>query len=154
MHNKGYNYYLKPTLKFSLAGIFVPGFTAIVFFFVQIGLTYSGVECSMAWTILWIVTTIGAVASPIIFIRKLKKSMEQGYDLTSRDITIFNLIEYSFIQCSFAALFSSSKTLCYTTDGENGLQFVITGWIAIPILITLSLLFDQIRKIKFSEVRS
>src|SRR5687768_8352428 len=154
MVNKSFYYFIKPTLKLSLAGIFIAGFTAILFFFVQTGLTYLGVECSMAWIILWIITTIGAVASPIIFIRKLKKSMEQGYDLTPRDIIIFNLIEYSFIQCSLAALVSSSKTLCYTTNGQNGLQFVFTAWIAIPILITLSLLFDQIRKIKYLEVRS
>lgn len=154
MTNKSFNYFIKPTLKFSLAGISIPGFTAILFFFVQIGLTYLGIECSMAWTILWIVTTIGAVASPIIFIRKLKKSIQQGHDLTSRETTIFNLIQYSFIQCSFTALFSSSKTLCYASDGQNGLQFMFTGWIAIPLLIILSLAFDQIRKIQLLQVRT
>jgi len=42
--------------------------------------------------------------------------------------------------------FSERKTLCYVADGQNGIQFVFTAWLAIPILICLSLCFQAVLK--------
>jgi hypothetical protein len=43
---------------------------------------------------------MAAVASPVIFIKNIKKSILQENNLTSRKITIFNVLEYTFIQCA------------------------------------------------------
>lgn len=61
-------------------------------------------------------------------------------------MTFFNLIEYIFIQASLALFFTSGQTLCYVSDGQNGLELVFTAWIALPILIGLSVLFNQTLK--------
>lgn len=134
--------FIKPTLKFCIAGIFIPGFTAVIIVGLQQGIQLLGIECSISWTILWILTALAAVASPVIFIKDIKKSFLQRNNLTSRKITIFNILEYTFIQCALAPLFTSGQTLCYVSDGQNGLELVFTGWIAIPTLIALSRFFD------------
>jgi hypothetical protein len=84
----------------------------------------------------------------------MNKRILNGHNLTIDRLLIFNIIEYSFIQCTLTILFTNGQTLCYRTDGQNGLEFVFTGWIAIPILIVFSYLFDNLREIKISEVKA
>lgn len=92
--------------------------------------------------------------APYFFIRLINKRFAEGLNLTSKEVTLFNMMEYFFLQCSLVPLFTTSNTLCYVSDGQNGLEFVFTGWMAIPGLIILSLIFDQIRKSKIEELNS
>ena len=145
--------YIKSTLKFCIAGLFIPGFTAIAILGLQMGLGLLGIECSTSWTILWTLTTIGLVTAPFIFIRQMNKRLSEGYNLTTDKLTIFNIIEYTFIQATLATFFTSGQTLCYVSDGQNGLEFAFTGWMALPFLVALSLLFDNLRERKTDEIR-
>lgn len=147
----GKGYYLTPTLKFSIAGIFIPGFSAALIFVVQMGIGLLGIECSNSWTILWVLTTASAVTAPFVFIRLMNKSISAGNDFTTDRLLTFNIIEYTFIQCALSSLFTTGKTLCYVSDGQNGLELVITGWLALPILIALSYYFDIRRENKIAE---
>jgi len=138
--------FTRPTLKFCIAGLFIPGFTAIAIFGLQIGLGLLGIECPDAWVILWVLTAIGAIAAPVIFIRLVNKWFAGEYSLTTGKLMIFNIVEYILIQCALTACFTSGKTLCYVTDGQNGIEFVFTAWMALPVLIVLSLIFDFLRQ--------
>ena len=146
--------YLSSTQKFCIAGLFIPGFTAVVILGLQMGLGLLGIECSNSWTILWTITTIGSVTAPLIFIRLMNKRISEGYILTTDKLLIFNIIEYTLIQCTFAAFFTSGQTLCYVSDGQNGIELVFTGWIALPFLIVLSFLFDKLRDRKIEELKA
>lgn len=143
--NSKYNF-ISPTLKFCIAGIFMPGFTAVAIFGLQMGIAFFGVECSNAWTILWTLTTTGMVVAPFIFIRLMDKRLSEGYNLTIDKLIFFNIIEYIFIQASLTMLFTKGHTLCYVTDGQNGIEFAFTGWMALPVLVVLSLKFDNMRE--------
>lgn len=143
--------YVKSTLKFSIAGFLLPAFGAILFLGLQIGLSSLGIECSTAIKTLWTIASIGLVITPIVFISLLMRKLNAGDNLTSNKLIIFNILEYFFLQCGLASLFTTSNTLCYVTDGQNGLEFVFTGWIAIPVLILFSLAFDFITKKKLQE---
>jgi hypothetical protein len=144
--------FLNHTLKFSIAGLFIPGFTAILIFGSQMGITFLGIECSDTWMILWTLTSIGAVVAPIIFVRFLYHKLSQDFNLTFIHITVFNIIEYVLLQCALASFFTNGRILCYETDGQNGLEFVFTGWLTIPFLIILSLIFDFLRKRKIGKL--
>jgi hypothetical protein len=152
MTTSGKYNFIRPTLKFCIVGFFIPGFTAIAIAGFQIGLVSLGIECTSAWTILWTLTTIGAVIAPIIFIRRMYRRLANGYNLELSKLLSFNLIEYTLIQCTLAMLFTNGRVLCYVTDGQNGLEFAFTGWLALPILVVLSLLFDKLRERKTEEL--
>src|SRR5687768_3865510 len=111
----------------------------------QMAISFLGIECSNAWKVLWWLTSLGTILLPILYIRSFTIKIKKGVNLTTIEITVFNIIEYTFIQCALAAYFSNANTLCYVTDGQNGLEFVFTAWMAIPLLIGLSLIFDLIR---------
>jgi hypothetical protein len=145
--------YIKSTLKFCIAGLFIPGFTAIAILGLQMGLGLLGIECSTSWTVLWTLTAIGMVTAPFIFIRQMNKKLSKGYNLTTDKLTIFNIIEYTFIQATLATFFTNGQTLCYVSDGQNGLEFAFTGWMALPFLVALSLLFDNLRQRKTDEIK-
>ncbi|MBL1143295.1 MAG: hypothetical protein HND54_00005 [Bacteroidetes bacterium] len=133
---------LKPTLIFSAVGLFIPGFTAIGILSFQMLLSYFGLECHNAWSVLWSITIIGGLILPILFYRHLKTFTENKRENLKTRLTFFNLIEYIFIQASLALFFTSGQTLCYVSDGQNGLELAFTAWIALPILIGLSALFN------------
>ena len=146
--------YLTPTLKFSIAGFILPSIGALIFLGLQMALSSLGLECTKSMKILWTFTVIGVFVTPYLFARLINKRLNEGFNLTSKEVTFFNLAEYFFVQCSLVPLFTTSKTLCYVGDGQNGLEFVFTGWMAIPALIILSLLFDQFRKSKIEELKA
>jgi len=149
--SRKYNF-IRPTLKFCIVGFFIPGFTAIAIAGFQIGLASLGIECANAWTILWITTTIGTVIAPIIFIRLMNIRLASGYNLEPGKLLSFNIIEYTFLQGTLAMLFTSGRVLCHGIDGQNGLEFAFAGWMALPILIVLSLLFDKLRERKTEKL--
>jgi hypothetical protein len=137
-------HFTRTTLKFGIAGIFIPGFTAIAILVPVTIFRALGVECYVVWTSWSVLTTIGAIIAPVIFLKMILKRLAEGHRMTTASVIIFNLTEYTFLQCMLAVFFSSSETRCYGTDGQNGLEFAFTGWIAIPFLILMSLLFDHL----------
>jgi len=139
---------LKPTLIFSAVGLFIPAFTAIGLLGFQMLLSSFGLECHTAWTAIWTVTILGGITLPILFYRHITTLTEKKLSNLKTLLTFFNLFEYMFIQASLALFFTSGQTLCYASDGQNGLELVFTAWLALPILIGFSLLFRQTLKLK------
>ena len=129
--------FLKPTLISCVIGVFIPGFTAILFFLFQLLTNKLNVECETYWKSLWILTTIISIVSPIFFIKNIEKTKNP----TLAKLTFFNFIEYISIQACFAQFFTSGKTFCYGSGGQNGLELVFTAWLALPILICFSFIF-------------
>ena len=146
--------FITPTLKFCIAGLFIPGFTAVAIVGLQMGIGLLGIECSKSWIVLWTLTTIGVVIAPVIFVRLMNKRLLEGYNLTTDKLTIFNIIEYAFIQCTLAMFFTRGQVLCYGNGGQNGIEFVFTGWMALPFLIVLSLVFDNLRERRTEEIKA
>ena len=138
-----YNF-LKSTLKFCILGFLIPGFTAIFLLGIQSLFMKTGVECSMAWELIWLITSIGMVILPFFFINYLRKTSNQNLQSLKTRLFFFNLIEYIFIQATLASLFTNGDNLCNVTDGQNGLEFVFTAWLALPILLLFSYVFKKI----------
>jgi hypothetical protein len=136
---------------FCVVGFFIPGFTAFFILGLQMGVELLGVQCPTSWTVVWALTTVGMIIAPFIFIRIIYKKTSDGYHLSEDKLIIFNVLEYTFIQATLAAFFTSGRVLCYVTDGQNGIEFAFTGWIALPFLVILSLIFDNLREQKIAQ---
>ena len=143
MENKKFDF-LKPTIIFSLIGIFIPGFTAIALIGIQMLLSSGGIECTISWKIIWSLTTILGIGLPIIFIKYIRNITIEKLKTLKTKLIIFNLVEYICIQSSIGSLFSNGNTLCYESDGQNGLELAFTAWLALPILVILSIVFNRI----------
>lgn len=135
--------FLIPTIFFSIGGLFIPGFTALGLLLAQMLLSSFGIECSDAWNIIWVIASILCIALPIVLLLRLKRIKKENIALV---ITFFNILEYTAVQCSLAVFFTSGHTLCYVSDGQNGIELMFTGWLSIPVLLLLSLAFDFIYK--------
>ncbi|TRX39027.1 hypothetical protein [Flavobacterium restrictum] len=135
--------FIKSTLKFSILGLFIPGFTAVALLGIQMLLSAFGIECTVSWKIIWTITTILGISLPFIFANYITNITDEKLKKVKSKFTIFNLVEYVCIQSSLGCYFSSSNTLCYVSDGQNGLELVFTAWLAIPILILLSFVFKE-----------
>lgn len=129
--------FLKPTLISCLIGIFIPGFTAILFFLFQLLTDKFNIECEIYWKFQWILTSVIAVAAPMIFIKNIEKTKNP----TLTKLTIFNFVEYMSLQVCLAQFFTNAKTICYGSGGQNGMELVFTAWLALPILICFSFIF-------------
>ena len=134
---------VKSTLIFCVIGLVIPGFSAILLLGTQMLFTKIGIECSYAWRLIWLITWVGMIGLPILFANYLKK-LDKDYQTLKNKLILFNLLEYIFIQASLASLFTSGNTLCYVSDGQNGLELVFTAWLALPILIIFSFIFKGI----------
>ncbi|WP_269227793.1 hypothetical protein [Flavobacterium eburneipallidum] len=136
--------FLKPTIVFSIIGFFIPGFTVFGLIGTQYLLSLSGIECSISWKIIWSLTAIFAIFLPIIFANYIRNISKEKLKTLKTKLILFNLIEYVCIQSSFGSLFSNSNTLCYESDEQNGLELIFTAWLALPILVILSIMFNKI----------
>ena len=146
---------LKLTLIFSAVGLIIPGFTAIVLLGFQMMLSSFGLECHNAWTVLWTITIISGLTLPVLFYRHLKNLTDKKIRNLKNRLLFFNLMEYTFIQASLALFFTNGHTLCYVSDGQNGLELVFTAWLALPILIGLSVLFGKtLKTINDKEIKA
>ena len=144
--------FIEPTLIFAMVGVFIPGFTAIGLLGLQMLLSKLGIECSTAWTIIWTTTIIAGLILPFLFHRHITRlTIDKLKSLKTR-LTFFNLLEYVFIQSSLTPLFTNGRTLCYVTDGQNGLELAFTAWLALPILIVFSFIFNQTFKKYHSDL--
>ncbi len=146
--------FISSTLKFCIAGLFIPMVTVYAIVGLQMGIDYLGIECKTSWTILWTITTVGAIAAPFVFVRLMNKKLSTRYNFSNDKLLNFNIIEFTFIQCSLATFFTNGQTLCYGNGGQNGIEFMFTGWLALPFLIVLSLTFDNLRSRKIEELRA
>ena len=151
--NKKFNF-TRTTFKFGIAGIFIPGFTAIAILAPVTIFRALGIECYVVWTIWWALTTIGAIVAPLTFWKMILKKLSDNQTMTTASVTIFNLLEYTFLQSAFSVFFSSAETRCYGTDGQNGLEFAFTAWIAVPFLILISWLFDNLVDRRTRELKA
>lgn len=139
---------IKTTLIFSIIGIFVPGITAIGILGFQMLLSKFGIECSAAWKTIWTVTIIAGLILPLLFYRHLTLITPNKIPALKMRLILFNLFEYISIQSSLAPLFTNGETLCYVSDGQNGLELVFTAWLALPILIVFSFIYNQVLKMR------
>lgn len=145
--------FVKTTGWFSLAGLFIPGFTAIGIIGLQSLISLFGVECANSWSLLWSITIAGSIILPWVFLRFIQRT-SLGSETLRKWLILFNIIEYTLLQASLASLFTNGQTLCYVADGQNGLEFVFTAWFAIPILLVLSIIYQQVQKAKLEQVDS
>jgi len=134
----------KSALKFSIAGIFIPGFSMIVVLGLQMLINLVVKDCEVAWKMLFVIMTLGAIITPIIFGNRVLKA-NQIDDFFAANLWLYNLSEYIFLQVALGWLYSSTDTLCYRTDGQNGLQFVFTAWIGLIIILIYSFILDLIK---------
>lgn len=137
--------FVDKTGYFLIAGYFIPGFTAIILVGLQLLLTKLGIKCSLAYKIVFAISAVGALTTPYFFIKYFVKVDFTKVDMSKR-LVFFNIAEYTFIQGGLALFFSNANTLCYVTDGQNGLEIIFFGWVTLPILILLSWLFDMLHK--------
>jgi len=139
--------FIKPTLIFSTVGLFIPGFTAIGLLGLQVLFSKLGVECSSAWAIIWALTISAGLILPSLFYQHITSLTKDKLHSLKTKLTLFNLFEYVFIQSSLTPLFTNGQTLCYVSDGQNGLELVFTAWLALPILLIFSFIFSKTFKI-------
>lgn len=138
--------FIKPTIIFAIVGFFIPGFTAIGLLLIQMLLSYIGIECSFAWLIIWVITTVVGLILPVLFYRYIKLLKAGEGHLLKTILIVFNLLEYICIQSSLTPLFTNGRTLCYGSGGQNGLELVFTAWLSLPILIAFSIVFNRLFK--------
>lgn len=129
--------FIKPTLISCIIGVFIPGFTAILFLLFQLLTSKLNVECEVFWKSTWILTTIISIVAPIVFIKNIEKTKNP----TLTKLTIFNFVEYISLQAFIGQFFTTGKTICYGSGGENGMELIFSAWLSLPILISLSFLF-------------
>lgn len=131
--------FVKPTLISCAIGIFIPGFTAILFFLLQLLTDKIGIDCRTYWRSLWVLTSIISVLLPFVFVEHIKNAK----NATLTKLTLFNFIEYICLQACIAQFFTNSQTICFGSGGQNGIELIFTAWIALPILLCLSFIFQH-----------
>ncbi|MBP7477303.1 MAG: hypothetical protein KA797_02175 [Chitinophagales bacterium] len=130
---------------FLIAGFFSGGFSAIILLGLQTLLTKLGIDCSLAFKIVFAFCAIATLIAPCLFIKYFAKVDFTKVDMSMR-LVFFNIAEYIFIQGGLALFYSNANTLCYVTDGQNGMELIFFSWFSLPILILLSWLFDVLHK--------
>lgn len=78
--------FLKDTIIFCVLGIFIPRFTAVLFFLLQILTDKLNIGCEVYWTSIWIVTSIISLIAPLIYY----KTIEKTKNTTLTKLTLFN----------------------------------------------------------------
>jgi hypothetical protein len=144
IHSKPFSFVGK-TGYFLIAGVFIQCLTAMLLLGFQMLLEKAGVECPVAFAIVFLGAFIAAFIIPNLFIRYFTKVDFTKVDM-SRRLILFNFAELTCIQGGLSLFFSDPNTLCYVSDGQNGMEIFFAGVIALPILILLSWRFDTLHK--------
>lgn len=139
--------FTKPTLTFAIIGLFISGFTAIGLLGLQMLLSACGIECSNAWKIIWTISIILALILPYSFYRYITTKEISSLQSLKTKLNFFNFFEYIFIQSSLTGFLTKGQTLCYSSDGQNGLEMVFTAWLSLPFLIVFSIILDRTIKL-------
>lgn len=142
--------FVKPTLYFCIAGLFAPGFTLFFMILLQSGLERNGVDCNSFWHTSFLFSALFAVLLPVLFSVHIKYLSTRNLLLFK--IILFNAVEYFLLQIGFGYFTSNVKMLCDGNDGQNGLELILNGWLAIPILIALSYLFNYLLDVRNTSV--
>lgn len=79
---------------------------------------------------------------PVLFYLHIRTLTLANSGLLRAKLLLFNFLEYLFIQVSLASLMTNENILCYGNGGQNGIEFIFTGWLALPILILFSIIFQ------------
>jgi len=135
--------FIKPTIIFSIIGIFIPGFTAIGILGTQMLLTSFGIECSIAWKGIWFFSILSSLILPFLFYVRIHKMNQKKSQNLKIYLNMFNLFEYILIQAGLSVFFTTGEILCYGSGGQNGIELAFTAWLAIPILICFSYIFTK-----------
>jgi hypothetical protein len=135
--------FLNATLRFSVAGFFIPGLTAAALFGLFLLLTTLGFTCAFSWSSLCFLATITALILPVKFYKYLQSQETFYLGSLKTKLIYFNLAEYTLIQCSLSQLFTDGETICFVSDGQNGIELIFTGWLALPILIAISFFYSK-----------
>lgn len=128
---------------FCIIGFIIPGFTAILLVGLQLTLGKIGVECTSIWKSFWLFSWIGMILLPVLFFRNLKRKETESYEKLKTQLIFFNLFEYFFIQVALSTFFTTANTLCYVSDGQNGIELAFTAWLSLPVLMIFSYIFEH-----------
>ncbi len=134
--------FLKSTLIFSAVGFFIPVFTAILLLLIQMFLSKLDIECSVAWEMIFFGSIGGAIIFPLLFGRHIMTLEIKNSQSLRLKMVLFNITEYIFIQASLGSVFTNGEILCYANGGQNGIELIFSGWLAIPLLLTFSIVFS------------
>lgn len=146
--------FIKPTLIFAIVGLFITDLTAIGLFILQIFIHSLGIECATAWTIIWTTTIIAGLILPYLFYRHIAMLTVDKLQSLQIRLIFFNLFEYIFIQSSLTPLFTSGQKLCYYITPQNAHKLVsTTAWMALPILVIFSFIFNQTIKTANTKIQ-
>ena len=127
---------------FCVIGFIIPGFTAILLVGIQIILEKLGMVCTSIRKTFWLLSWIGMILLPILFFKILNKKETESYEKLKTNLVFFNFFEYFFIQTAFSLFYTKADTICYVSDGQNGIELAFTAWLSLPILMIFSYIFD------------
>lgn len=127
---------------FCVIGFIIPGFTAILLVGIQIILEKLGMVCTSIWKTFWLLSWIGMILLPILFFKILNKKETESYEKLKTNLVFFNFFEYFFIQTAFSLFYTKADTICYVSDGQNGIELAFTAWLSLPILMIFSYIFE------------
>ncbi len=129
--------FIKPTIIFCAVGIFIPGFTAILFLLFQTLLAEVGIGCELYWKSTFIVMGILSIVSPLVYVKYLTNNKP-----TQTNLLLFNFIEYNALQIGLSQLLITPNMTCFG-QSDGAMVFILTAWIALPILVCLSFIFRK-----------
>ena len=141
------NRFTKPTLYFSLVGFIAAAIPALFFIGVESCLEKLGYSCISAIPIICNCAAFICLLLPISFFVYLLRSHSSFSDSQIKGrILIFDSILFLCIPTALEPYVSTANTLCNVADGQNGLELVFSAWLALPVLLLFSFIFEQIFK--------
>ena len=131
-----------------IIGLFFSGGLLAGLLGIQMLICHFGVDCVMAWKILWGITGASCFILPVIFRGYIKRNYmkfgEYKFRLRLNYATVlFNLLEIACIQLGVGLFFTDPESLCYARDGQVGLELIFAGMVAVPILMILGFVFQR-----------
>lgn len=125
-------------------GLLVPGFTVIVILGLHEAIAFTGFNCISAWNIIWFISGVVALFTPYIFTKTIIRS--SNVKKLETQFKLFCLLEYISLQAIIGAYFTEADILCYGRDGQIGLEFVLTGWIAALTILASGFFYEWVYK--------
>ncbi|WPO77180.1 hypothetical protein [Flavobacterium sp. KACC 22761] len=108
-------------------------------------------ECTLIWKTFWALSWIGMISLPVLMLKKLRSKETETSEKLRTYLIFFNFFEYFFIQTALSIFFTTADILCYGSGGQNGIELVFTAWLALPILMIFSYIFEYHTKITIKK---
>ena len=141
------NSFTKPTLYFCLVGFIAVAFPAYVLLGLEYCLEKLGYSCENAILSICKCATYICLITPVTFFYYLFRSRNWfSISQIKRRILLFDLTLYVCIPAALEIHFSTPQILCNVTDGQNGLELAFSAWLALPVVMLLSVVFEQVFK--------